>query len=306
MAIELVDISNGTYGTGTTLGNRQAVWDEGSSFVEQIGEILLMSGIFTEVEYEKPDRPTEENQNPSGYTNATNYKVWGIIIEGDERKRIISIAPNNFTTTSPTPSIQCRAKGTAVGVVYKNGEATTSLPIDKGYAGSASTAKITSDLAYVTSNGILIRSVIDRATNNAAAEVTKNGVIMIVKSNGPYPIVCVAQGGANSGQSDTGPYAHNGCTIACYSDESIVSTPRPTTSIGPTTNTKNYFRFSTSAKQSELVPFAAYGKASEFTFTPYGFWIPVASATIRNGGWKKVHIDGKNYATDGYWALRDG
>lgn len=306
MAIELVDISIGTYGTGTTLGNKQAVWDEGSSFVDQIGEILLMSGIFDDVEYEKPDRPTAEAPNPSNYSNAIYYKVWGIITDNNERKRILSIGPNAFTSTSPTPSIECEAKGTRVTIAYKNGEATTSaLSIDKGYGGTAST-NISSDLAYVTSNGILMRSVIDRARNDAGAEVTKNGIIMIAKSNGNYPVICVARGGIGANQSDAGPYAHNGCTIACYSDESVISTSRPTTSIGPTSNTKDYFRFATSAKQSELVPFAAYGKASEFTFTPYGFWIPVASATIRNGGWKKVHIDGKNYATDGYWALRDG
>lgn len=306
MAIELVDISIGTYGDGTTLGNKQAVWDEASSFVDQIGEILLMSGIFDDVEYEKPARPTAEAPNPSNYSNATYYKVWGIITDNNERKRILSIGPNAFTNTNPTPSIKCEAKGTRVTIAYKNGEATTlALSIDKGYGGTAST-NVSSDLVYVTSNGILMRSVIDRARNDASAEVTKNGVIMIAKSNGKYPVICIAQGGSSANQSDAGPYAHNGCTIACYSDEAVISTPRPTTSIGPTSNTKDYFRFATSAKQSELVPFAAYGKTSEFTFTPYGFWMPVASATIRNGGWKKVHIDGKNYATDGYWALRDG
>lgn len=88
-------------------------------------------------------------------------------------------------------------------------------------------------------------------------------------------------------------------------DMAIYTTP-PSSTVGPTTNTKDYFRFATSAKQSVLAPFAVYGKANGFTFSPYAFWIPVASDVIRNGGWKKVHIDGKNYATDGCWALRDG
>ena len=317
MAIELVEITNGTYGPSTsdpdkTLLSRQAVWDEGSSFVNQIGRILLMSGIFDDehLEYEKPDYPTAETPVPSGWNNGKNYIVWGLIGDGEEKSRVVGIAPNEFTTTSPNSSSMCRCKGMHVYINYQNGERTEKYTIDKGYAGTYS-GKGTADMAYVTSNGVLIRSVVDRAQNKDSAEVTKNGAVMITKSNGEYPIIC-ASGGRNGNISaaasyiDIGPMAHNACMIGCYSDDAVIYTTPPVSSVGPTTNTKDYFRFATSAKQSVLAPFAAYGKANEFTFSPYAFWIPVASDVIRNGGWKKVHIDGKNYATDGYWALRDG
>lgn len=320
MAIELVEITTGTYGPSTsdpdkTLHQHQAVWDEGSSFVNQIGKILLMSGIFDEehIEYEKPDYPTAETPAPSGWNDGKKYIVWGLVGDGEEKARVVGIALNSFTTTSPGASstTMCRGKGIYVYINYQNGEQDEGYAIDKGFSGTYS-GKGTADMAYVTSNGILIRSVLDRSQNKDSAEVTKNGVVMIAKSNGEYPIVC-ASGGRRRGDSsaaasytDNGPMAHNACMIGCYSDNAVIYTTPPGSTVGPTTNTKDYFRFATSAKQSVLAPFAAYGKANGFTFSPYAFWIPVASDVIRTGGWKKVHIDGKNYATDGYWALRDG
>lgn len=317
MAIELVEITTGTYGPSTsdpdkTLLSHQAVWDEASSFINQIGEVLLMSGIFDEehIEYEKPDYPTAETPTPSGWNDGKMYIVWGLVGDGEEKVRVVGIAPNGFSTTSPNSSSMCRCRGMHVYVNYQNGERTEEYSIDKVHAGTYS-GKGTADMAYVSSNGVLIRSVLDRAQNKDSAEVTKNGVVMIAKSNGKYPIIC-ASGGRSGNSSaaasyiDNGPMAHNACMMGCCSDDAVIYTTPPGASVGPSTNTKDYFRFATSAKQSVLAPFAAYGKANEFTFSPYAFWIPVASDVIRTGGWKKVHIDGKNYATDGYWALRDG
>lgn len=311
MAIELVEITNGHYGGSTTLERNMALYDEGMSFITQIGEILDTSGIFDDVEYDAPEMPTEETSSTTHPCRvASNYKVWGVIGDAEEAVRVIGFGFSDFTSLTPNASTLTRAKGTNVYINYQNGERTEKYTIDKGYTGTYQN-KGTVDIAYVTSNGVLIRSVVDRAQNKDSAEVTKNGVVMIAKSNGKYPIICASGGrsgdsGASSNYIDNGPMAHNACMIGCYSDDVVIYTTPPSSTVGPTTNTKDYFRFATSTKQSVLAPFAAYGKANEFTFSPYAFWIPVASDVIRTGGCKKVHIDGKNYATDGYWALRDG
>ena len=311
MAIELVEITTGTYGGSTTLERLMALYDEGTSFITQIGDILDSSGIFDDIEYDAPEMPTEETASSSHPCRvASNYKVWGVIGDEEEAVRVVGLGFISFTNLTPGASALTRAKGTKVYINYQNGERTEEYTIDKGYNGTYN-SKGAADMAYVTSNGVLIRSVIDRAQNKDSAEVTKNGVVMIAKSNGKYPIVCASGGrsgtsGSAASYIDNGPMAHNACMIGCYSDDAVIYTTPPASGVGPTTNTKDYFRFATSAKQSVLAPFAAYGKANEFTFSPYAFWIPVASDVIRTGGWKKVHIDGKNYATDGYWALRDG
>lgn len=311
MAIELMEITTGHYGGSTTLERLMALYDEGMSFITQIGDILDVSGIFDGIEYDAPEMPTEETATISNPCRiASNYKVWAVIGDAEEAVRVVGFGFRDFTALSPSASALTHAKGTKVYINYQNGERTEEYTIDKGYSGTYQN-KGTVDVAYVTSNGVLIRSVVDRAQNKASAEVTKNGVVMIAKSNGKYPIVCASGGrsgdsAAGAGYVDNGPMAHNACMIGCCSDDAVIYTTPPGSSVGPTTNTKDYFRFATSAKQSVLAPFAAYGKANGFTFSPYAFWIPVASDVIRTGGWKKVHIDGKNYATDGYWALRDG
>jgi hypothetical protein len=315
MAIELVEIRNGTYGSGNSApskANELAIYDEGSSFVDQIGEILLMSGLFDDehIEYDKPDPPTDETYDASSkpWRAASNYRVWGVVDDENERVRAVGFGPNIFRTSSSTNTVSpsgttpVRVCGTVVVIRLQNG---TTLTCEIGNSGIK---KATADIAYVTSNGVIIRSVVRRTEDKEAAEPTKYSPIMVAKGNGPYPIVCIGAYSliASSAYRDAGPMAHNGCVIACYSDENMITTSASSGTVGPSTNTKDYFRFATSAKQSVLAPFAAYGKANGFTFSPYAFWIPVASDVIRTGGWKKVHIDGKNYATDGYWALRDG
>ena len=302
MAIEKIEFLLGTQaaGSGSSAYDRAwAVYDEGCRYISQIAGALRASAIFTQVIEQTPPPPQQDGSD-TVYRTLSNYKAIAMI--GDVP--VITISGKEFSSSTPANNVIVYPIGATYVFPYQSGSTTYSGGITKGYAGKT-TKKVCIDVAYVTSNGVLFRSVIDRATNDASGEVNKQGELLIVKSNGQYPMIISGPTTNLTTYHGIGQIAHNALVIGNYEDNSVIES-----SIYPTTSgsfdPKHYFQFSTSAKQSVLVPFAGVGGAEKFTFTPKGFWIPLAPTAIREGGLQKMHIDGRNCVTDGYWALQDG
>ena len=302
MAIEKVEIQTGTPGASVAADQRHAVWEEGRDYLVSLKNLLEKTALFSGFRYELPDEPTASSY--TGYSDGSNYKLWCSVGVNEDAEEIFGIGPYSFTAYNPTQGTFTYAVGARIYVKYANGEYTVN---EQQAIGGAGHARANIDLAYVTSNGVLMRNILQRSTSsNPNSNPTVVVPIMIAKSNGKYPMIMAGGLGSNMQASyldDNGQKAHNQAIIANYSDQQYFRTYRS----GQTGySAKQTFPFMTSAKQSELVPFAGYGKAEEYTYTAKGFWIPVASSTVRGGGLHKVHINGKNFVTDGYWALQDG
>lgn len=301
MAIKMFAFSNGTAVTSqmSTLEKAECVYDEGCKYISQIAEVMEASAIFSSVTLSRPPIP-EEGLPDTTYRNALNYKAVGFI--GDVP--VVSIGPYEFSNSQPSGVTTVYVLGVSYSFLYDGGASTYTSNISKSYSGKTK-KNVAIDTAYATSNGVFFRSIIDRASDNASADPTKVGELMIAKSNGTYPIIMGGPFERGTTYHGIGQIAHNAVCIGNYEDTVVIET----SSTVPTASgfdPKHYFQFSTSAKQSVLVPFAGYGGAERFSYTAKGFWIPIAPATVRNGGLQKMHIDGRNCVTDGYWALQDG
>ena len=302
MAIEKIEIPSGTIGSSDTTAQKKAVWSEGCTYIRNLGEALMKTGLFSSVRYEQPEEPTSSTPQ-ADYATGSKYKVWASVEVDGEEKEIFALGPYSFTVYTPNATTLTYALGASLYAKYADGEYTVQ---ENHYLSNYKACNI--DLAYVTSNGVMFRSVFKRTnTSDPTSAVAKYGTIMIAKSNGVYPMVCM---GACSGTStsseaqvDSGPLSHNRVLVANYGDQQYL---RSLLSGQTGYSAKQYYTFSTSAKQSVLAPFAGYGKAEAFTYSPSGFWIPLASSTVRSGGFHKAHIDNKNCVIDGYWALADG
>lgn len=303
MAIEKIEIPSGTKGSSVSVERKEAVWTEGVNYINRIGEVLMKTGLFSGVRYEQPEKPTAASSQ-AAYAYGSLYKVWAIVGDEEDATEVFAIGPYNFTANDPTETVITYALGACLYVKYANGEYTlTEQQTFTNYKAC------NIDLAYVTSNGVLFRSVFKRTnTSDPSSAVAKYGTIMIAKSNGRYPMICAsAVSGSNNSSSDAqidnGPLSHNRVLVANYGDQQYFRTHLP----GQTGySVKRYYNFATSAKQSVLVPFTGYGEAESYTYTAKGFWIPIASTSVRSGGFHKAHINNRNCVIDGYWALEDG
>ena len=306
MAIEKIEIPSGTTITAeddTVYKRRHKVWLEGYNYIDNLKKVFEKTALFNVngFRYELPADPLEGDS--STYNIGSNYKLWCSVGSDEESEEIFAIGPNGFTATDPTTGVTTYAIGARIYVKYALGEYTYT---DQQYIAAYRRANI--DLAYVTSNGVLMRNVLSRASGTDPSSAPVAVVpIMIAKSNGKYPMIMaggLGSSGSASNYDTDGPKSHNAVLVANYGDQQYFRTYLSTDP--GHYNVKQTFPFMTSAKQSELVPFAGYGKAEEYTYTAKGFWIPVASSTVRSGGLHQAHINGKNFVTDGYWALQDG
>lgn len=303
MAIEKIEIPSGTKGSSVSVKQKEAVWTEGVNYINRIGAALMKTGLFSSVRYEQPDKPTASSSQAE-YAYGTLYKVWAVVGDEEDATEVFAIGPYGFTAYAPSETVTTYVLGACLYVKYANGEYTLT---ERQHLGNYAACNI--DLAYVTSNGVLFRSVFKRTnTSDPSSAVAKYGTIMIAKSNGRYPMICAsAVSGSNASstesQVDNGPLSHNRVLVANYSDQQYFRTHLS----GQTGySVKRYYNFATSAKQSVLVPFTGYGKAESYTYTAKGFWIPIASTSVRSGGFHKAHINNCNCVIDGYWALEDG
>lgn len=303
MAIEKIELPSGTQGSSVSVEQKIAVWTEGVNYIHRLGDVLMKTGLFSGVRYEQPDEPTASSSQ-SEYTNGSLYKVWAIVGDDENATEVFAIGPYSFTVYSPSASTITYVLGAWLYVKYANGEYTLT---ERQHLGNYAACNI--DLAYVTSNGVLFRSVFKRTnTSDPSSAVSKYGTIMIAKSNGRYPMICAsAVSGSNSSSSeaqvDNGPLSHNRVLVANYGDQQYFRSHLPNQT---GYSAKRYYNFATSAKQSVLVPFTGYGEAESYTYTAKGFWIPIASTAVRSGGFHKAHINNRNCVIDGYWALEDG
>ena len=305
MAIEKIEIPSGTLVTSsddTAAKIRHKVWLEGYNYIDNLKKVFEKTALFNVngFRYELPPDPIDGGS--SAYNIGSSYKLWCSVGSGEEAEEVFGIGPYGFTNVNPSSGTTTYVVGANLYVKYASGEYTYT---GQQYITTYYRANI--DLAYVTSNGVLMRNILTRSIgNNPTAAPVAVVPIMIAKSNGKYPMIMAGGIGASRSTSyyDTdGPKSHNAALVANYGDQQYF---RTFMSGEAGYSAKQTFPFMTSAKQSELVPFAGYGKAEEYTYTAKGFWIPVASSTVRSGGLHKAHINGKNFVTDGYWALQDG
>ena len=211
-----------------------------------------------------------------------------IIVNGNV---CVALSTNGIGTSSSIRWVY----GVCADVFYANGSQYYTYskgPVQSDSGGGKSYYK-----AAITSNGVMFGIAAYRTTVNAAPTVT--GSVIVAKGNGDYPIIVC--GSANfSASVDNTAYNRRLSVLTCsYEDTNYLIS---NTGTGGNQNSDIYF-FNTSAGQSTLVPFAAYGRSSEKSFSPYAFWKSVSGEYQRT--YKKVHIGDKNYVTDGWWLLRD-
>ena len=297
MAIEKIEFVNGTAKPGDSLQNKIATWSEGCAYIRRIGNALKATGMFDDnhISYTEPDMPTEN----TSFGSPTDYKAnFSIDVDGTS-VYLFSIGPHKWVNSGGTNTSTVYTIGLDLTFKYGSGAYDATVT---SYNGAVSVqADSCINVAYVTSNGVLFDAAMARASTGDKLP-TRKTYLMIAKSNTKYPMIIMSSTGSYQ-QVGLGVDAHQGVVIANYEDGSYITT-RQTTS--PTNVMKDYFFFHTSIKQSVLVPFAGVGGADKFTYSPKAFWIPIAPTAIRDGGLQKMHIDGRNMVTDGYWALADG
>lgn len=287
MAIELIEIydagvNSSTAGSADMARHQDAIW-----MITQLQNVLDKTGMFSKLELDYPE-------TASTGTSRTAYKVVAYVKVNGEDVPAFSLTP--YSSAVSNTLYYC--KGYGVNAYYANGQNILDVHTDV-----SSGRRCSFDLAYVTSNGALFRICHKRASSSMDAECTAFGSLLIAKSNGAFPVIIShAYDPSSTSFSTTINYHKYKVQVISYGDSSYIES----STYSATQKPNEYYQFATSAKQSVLAPFAAYGEASKFTFSPYAFWIPLAPTTVRDGGFKKIHIGDKNYVTDGYWALRDG
>ena len=228
--------------------------------------------------------------NRIGVYSSANVNFYSavIVVNGNT---CVALSTSGIGSSAAVPYVY----GVCVDAFYANGNQT--YIYTKGPAQSSSGGGKSYYKAAITSNGVLFGIAAYRDAINYAPTVT--GTIIVAKSNGDYPIiVCGANLFTNSAANTASNRSLN--VLTCnYEDTNYMLT---NSSTGSNQN-PDIYQYNTSAGQSVLVPFAAYGRSSEKSFSPYAFWKSVSGEYQR--AYKKVHIGDKNYVTDGWWLLRD-
>lgn len=248
-------------------------------YVDQIGQLLIDCGIFTSVEKHKP-------QSTGTYAD---YYVSGFI----DQDKVVEFGLTGAPVTSGNYKTLNSHKITGW---YANG-------VSSGYAAITSNTYQKVGMgcrkAYCTSNGVIIQFY---TYASSSAYNPSWGSIVIAKSNKAHPvIVLMPPPNYVNYERATNEQCHSAnLYVLCYPDESLVATGTSRT------EAYDYFKYMTTAKQSLMFPFTAYGAPNgNYSYTKYGMWIPFAPSSIRNGGFQKVLVNGKSYVIDGYFALRD-
>lgn len=262
----------------TTSTSDQVLYER---YVNTMHQLLVDSGLFTSVEKNIPATPSQSNPY-------NDYYVTAYIGDDPVVKFELYNAP---VTNASYKTLNCqRAR-----VYYSNG--TSSATVGPSFATSTNTTGLGFRRAYVTSNGVILQ------LNAYVSGVTVYwGSLIIARSSKNYPLIAgpTSDGFPDSTRNNI-VNCHSRCIIsACYGDESrVLSGDRYGT-------TQDFYNFNTTAKQTLMFPFTAYGEPNgEYSYSKYALWIPFAPATTRNGGFQKVLVNGKSYVIDGYYALRD-
>ena len=273
------------YGSSSTTTDR----DLYEKYVDQMYQIAIDCGLFTRVEKVKPEEPPETNPYEA-------YRVSAYIDDVEVIRFDLTGAPVSFSGSPGTISLQHHR----LTAYYNNGQNSYSIrPITDSfnYAVGMGFRK-----AYVTSNGILIR-IREYYASSYGSTINAYGTAMISRSNKRYPIVVGPIGSGNytsNTRRDTTSCHKYDVLSVCYADESYML------SGGYYGNARLIYQYATTAKQTMLFPFIAYGAPNyDYTYSKYACWMPFTSNAIRNGGLQKVLVNGKAYVTDGYFALRD-
>lgn len=219
--------------------------------------------------------------------NNADYYMAMIIVNG------VLCAALGISTIVTNSSSYKYANGVKVYSFYANGVSYYTYnksPVNSDFGTPKSYYK-----AAITSNGVMFG--ISQWRTNATVAPSITGSIIVAKSNGDYPIVICGCGVYSN--STTPALVRSGSVFVCsYEDTSYLLTNTNTSNA-----TADIYRYNASAGQSILVPFAAYGRSNEKSFSPYAFWKSVSGEYTQ--GYKKVHVGDKNYVTDGWWLLRD-
>lgn len=243
-----------------------------AAFVDILGSILTDCNQFETVELVKP----------SGSTTNTDYAV-NCKIDGNT---VFTVYPPIIATGSTTKGFT----GFNAKAYWGNG--LYSFDSFYGYSVNSYQDGYGLTQAWTTSNGALLRY------RNGMGYY---GAIVIAKSGDEYPILVLKESMYNADiNSNVATHATN-LRFIHYTDFSVAST-----NSGSDSATPYVLRFNITAKQSVMCPFAGFGGLSNLSYTKYGFWLPEAPNSIRNGGCQRITLDGKNYVTDGYYTLRDG
>jgi hypothetical protein len=258
-----------------------------NKYIDTMAQLLRDSALFDSVEVVKP----------SDDTAWADYAVYGKI--NDNRIIGFSLYADCRANSGNTMWLCDRPKITAY---YNNGDS-------YDVSGSAVTPYsnvpgLGFDSAYITSNGIMIRWVKQRRTSSDPKSTpTVYASVIIAKSGKEYPIIVPFTNGASGNDGTLVGLHGNGIPVVCYTDAAVTRT-----AIGSAVNTSvMVYNYNTTAKQSLLMPFGGWGGINEdFTYSKYAFWIPFAPASLRNGGYQKISVNGKSFVTDGYFALSDG
>lgn len=249
-------------------------------YVDQIAQVLEDSGIFTSVVKIKND--------PEAVEEYQKYHVKAYV--GDDMVAEFRLGGATTTQASSYKVLNHHY----FDLVYANGLRKYSIrPTSFGnyYTG------IGFRKAYVTSNGIIFQFNIYSIDNTNH----QWGAIIIAKSNKSHPVIIAPNNGVQGIRGSVVACHSYEVITACYTDDNV------SISKGQYSGSQcNLYNYNTTAKQSMMFPFTAYGSPNgDYTYSKYALWIPFAPANVRNAGFQKALVNDKAYVIDGYFALRD-
>lgn len=249
-------------------------------YVDSIGQILNDCALFDSVDITKPSSSGTYDQ----------YYVEAKIDDKTVVKFDLSAAARNAGSGTSAQVIADAHRITA----YCNNGNTSAITVSPTLSGTTVCGIVK---AYVTSNGVLFKfvSYAQSASNRTFASV------IIGKSNKDFPIIVGKNTQTGVSYSSGSLYSHTyGVFSMCYSDASYLTS-------NVNTNSPQYYKYNTTARQTEMFPFVAYGASTtDQSYSKCAVWLPYAPNSIRNGGYQKVLVNGDAYVTDGYFALKDG
>lgn len=260
-----------------------------ASFVDQIATIMTNSNQFDSVESVKP----------TGSTYAPDYKV-NCKVKADDSSSpvtVLTISPNGILSDGNNKGFD-----SAIITAYYNSGA-SSIEYTVGTQSSSLQASHPGIIQiWTTSRGILVRFGVINSNSQLVY-----GAIVVAKSNAKFPVIVTRVGTSLSYMDNmyTGTMHQTGLAILKYDDSQYVNT-----GLYSSVQTYNYpyvIYYHTSAKHTVMCPFAAYGSISHSSYTKYAFWLPLASSGLRSlSNPQRITLDGKNFVTDGYFAIQDG
>ena len=260
-----------------------------ASFVDQIATIMTNSNQFDVVESVKP----------TGSTYAPDYAVNCKVKADDESSpvTVLKISPNGILGDGNNKGFD----SAIITAYYNSGTSTVEYTV--GTQSSTLQASRPGIIQiWTTSRGILIRF---RVINSNSQLVY--GAIVVAKSNAKFPVIVTRPGMALSytDYMTTELMHRTGLSILKYDDSQCTNT-----GFYGDVQTYNYPYtpyYHTSAKHTVMCPFAAAGSVSHSSYTKYAFWLPLASSGLRSlTNPQRITLDGKNFVTDGYFAIQDG